>query len=58
MTRGVIAQWKNKAIYHIGPERDLGLFEGLDLQLAPPETATDDGADTGEDLAEGPEDGE
>jgi HAD superfamily hydrolase (TIGR01459 family) len=39
VTRGVIAKWQDKSIYHIGPKRDLGLFDGLDLRLASPETA-------------------
>jgi HAD superfamily hydrolase (TIGR01459 family) len=32
-TRGMIGQWTGKALLHIGPQRDLGLFEGLDVRL-------------------------
>jgi HAD superfamily hydrolase (TIGR01459 family) len=39
VTRAIMAQWANKTIFHIGPKRDLGLFEGLEVQFAPPETA-------------------
>ena len=38
-TRGLIAEWSGRPLLHIGPERDLGLFEGLDVSLAPPEAA-------------------
>jgi HAD superfamily hydrolase (TIGR01459 family) len=39
VTRGVIAARRGKTIFHIGPARDLPLFEGLDTVFAPAETA-------------------
>jgi HAD superfamily hydrolase (TIGR01459 family) len=30
-TRSMIAQWQGRPLLHIGPERDLGLFAGLDV---------------------------
>jgi HAD superfamily hydrolase (TIGR01459 family) len=38
-TREMIADWRGRNILHIGPERDLGLFEGYDVRLAKAETA-------------------
>ena len=38
-TRGLIEAWAGRSILHIGPERDLGLFAGLGVERAPPETA-------------------
>lgn len=38
-TRGMIETWSGKALLHIGPERDKGLFTGLGVQLAAAETA-------------------
>jgi HAD superfamily hydrolase (TIGR01459 family) len=38
-TRGLIEAWAGKALLHIGPERDQGLFEGLDVKTAPAEEA-------------------
>lgn len=38
--RGLIAEWAGRPVYHVGPERDLPLLEGLDLNLVPPEAAT------------------
>jgi len=38
-TRDMIAERQGKPLLHIGPERDLGLFQGLDVRLATPETA-------------------
>ncbi len=38
VTRGVIAKRQGR-VYHLGPERDLPIFEGLDLQFAPPDRA-------------------
>ena len=35
MTRAVIAKRTGKNVFHIGPERDLGIFEGLDLRFVP-----------------------
>jgi HAD superfamily hydrolase (TIGR01459 family) len=39
VTRGLIEGWQGRAIMHIGPERDQGLFAGLDVQLSPAEAA-------------------
>jgi HAD superfamily hydrolase (TIGR01459 family) len=38
-TRGLIEAWAGRRLLHIGPERDLGLFAGLGVELASPETA-------------------
>jgi HAD superfamily hydrolase (TIGR01459 family) len=38
-TRGMIEAWAGRQLLHIGPERDLGLFAGLDVKLGPAETA-------------------
>jgi HAD superfamily hydrolase (TIGR01459 family) len=38
-TRDMISEWRGRPLLHIGPERDLGLFEGLDVRLAPAEEA-------------------
>src|SRR5262245_2006562 len=35
----VAAAWQGRPLLHIGPERDLGLFAGLDVRLAPAEKA-------------------
>jgi HAD superfamily hydrolase (TIGR01459 family) len=39
VTRAVIAKRPGKNVFHIGPERDLGIFEGLDLRFVPMEQA-------------------
>ena len=39
VTRALIAARAGARVFHIGPERDLGLFEGLDAPLAPLEEA-------------------
>jgi HAD superfamily hydrolase (TIGR01459 family) len=38
-TRDMISAWQGRRLLHIGPERDLGLFDGFDICLSPPETA-------------------
>ena len=38
-TRGLIEAWAGRSFLHIGPERDKGLFAGLDVTLAPAEEA-------------------
>jgi HAD superfamily hydrolase (TIGR01459 family) len=38
VTRGVIAK-RHGTVYHLGPERDLPIFAGLELQFAPPDRA-------------------
>ena len=39
VTRAVMARRPGKNVFHIGPERDLGIFEGLDLRFVPLEQA-------------------
>jgi HAD superfamily hydrolase (TIGR01459 family) len=39
VTRSVIRERQDQSLYHLGPERDLSIFSGLDVHLAPPETA-------------------
>ncbi len=39
VTRGMIEAWAGRRLLHIGPERDEGLFAGLDVKIAPAETA-------------------
>ncbi|WP_132251821.1 TIGR01459 family HAD-type hydrolase [Methylobacterium segetis] len=39
LTRDLIARRAGAAIYHLGPERDGPIFEGLDLDLVPAEAA-------------------
>jgi HAD superfamily hydrolase (TIGR01459 family) len=34
VTRELIAPWAGRAVFHLGPERDLGIFAGLDVTLA------------------------
>ena len=38
-TRGMIEAWAGRRLLHIGPERNLGLFAGLDVETAAAETA-------------------
>lgn len=38
-TRGLIADWIGRPLLHIGPQRDLGLFEGLNVALVEPDAA-------------------
>jgi HAD superfamily hydrolase (TIGR01459 family) len=35
VTRAVMAERPDKAVFHIGPERDLPIFDGLDLDFVP-----------------------
>ena len=39
VTRSVVRERQDQLLYHLGPERDLSIFSGLDVHLAPPETA-------------------
>jgi HAD superfamily hydrolase (TIGR01459 family) len=39
VTRTVMAQRPDKAVFHIGPERDLPIFDGLELDFVPLEQA-------------------
>jgi HAD superfamily hydrolase (TIGR01459 family) len=38
-TQGLIEGWAGRSLLHIGPERDKGLFTGLDVTLEPAEKA-------------------
>ncbi|MFN3351564.1 TIGR01459 family HAD-type hydrolase [Pseudorhodoplanes sp.] len=39
VTRYEIGRRPGQTIFHLGPKRDLAIFEGLDVTFAPPETA-------------------
>jgi HAD superfamily hydrolase (TIGR01459 family) len=39
VTRTVIAQRAGQRVFHIGPERDIGIFENLDVETVPVERA-------------------
>jgi len=39
VTCGVVAQRPGHSVFHLGPERDISIFDGLDLRFAPVETA-------------------
>jgi HAD superfamily hydrolase (TIGR01459 family) len=39
LTRSYVADSGGKRVFHIGPERDLGIFEGLDVNFSPVEAA-------------------
>ncbi|MET0193270.1 MAG: TIGR01459 family HAD-type hydrolase [Hyphomicrobiaceae bacterium] len=39
VSRGLLEAWRGRRVLHIGPERDLGLFTGLDVMLAAAEAA-------------------
>lgn len=59
-TREMLAIWQGRPILHIGPDRDKGLFEGLDISLADAASAEmalcsglyDDTRETPDDYAE------
>jgi HAD superfamily hydrolase (TIGR01459 family) len=34
VTRGLVTQWRDKRIHHLGPDRDRGIFEGLGIDFA------------------------
>jgi HAD superfamily hydrolase (TIGR01459 family) len=38
-TRGLVEAWQGRPLLHVGPERDKGLFEGLDVHFASAEGA-------------------
>jgi HAD superfamily hydrolase (TIGR01459 family) len=38
-TREMLAAWQGRPVLHVGPARDTGLFEGLDIRLADADTA-------------------
>ena len=39
VTRGLVEAHAGEGVFHLGPERDLCLFEGLNVAFAPPEKA-------------------
>ena len=39
VTRGIVKARLPESVFHLGPERDLSIFAGLDVRFAPPETA-------------------
>ena len=39
VTRGQVDAWRDKRIFHLGPERDRGIFAGLNIEFATPEDA-------------------
>ena len=39
VTRGVVTARRDQRVFHLGPERDLPIFEGLGVPFAPVETA-------------------
>jgi HAD superfamily hydrolase (TIGR01459 family) len=39
VTRSLVLERKDQSIFHIGPERDLPIFQGLGLRIAPVESA-------------------
>ena len=39
VTRGIVKARLAERAFHLGPERDLSIFAGLNVQFAPPETA-------------------
>jgi HAD superfamily hydrolase (TIGR01459 family) len=34
VTREILRTWDSRAVHHIGPERDLGIFDGLDIRFS------------------------
>ena len=39
VTRELIAPWSGRALFHLGPDRDAGIFAGLDVKLVPAASA-------------------
>jgi HAD superfamily hydrolase (TIGR01459 family) len=39
VTREVVAQRRGQSLFHLGPQRDISIFSGLDVRFAPVETA-------------------
>jgi HAD superfamily hydrolase (TIGR01459 family) len=39
VTRGIVASRLHQRVFHLGPERDLSIFAGLDVAFAPAESA-------------------
>lgn len=40
VTRGFVETYSGKPLFHLGPERDNCLFDGLNVEFAPPDRAT------------------
>lgn len=59
VTRELIRPWEHRAVHHLGPDRQLMIFEGLDVRLASPAEAevvvctglVDDDTETPEDYS-------
>lgn len=34
VTRGLVTEWRDKRIHHLGPDRDRGIFENIDINYA------------------------
>jgi HAD superfamily hydrolase (TIGR01459 family) len=39
VTRGIVKARLRESVFHLGPQRDLSIFSGLDVRFAPPESA-------------------
>src|SRR5262249_36565769 len=39
VTRGIVESRRGQRVFHLGPERDLPIFRGLDVAFAPPDAA-------------------
>jgi HAD superfamily hydrolase (TIGR01459 family) len=39
VTRGIVKARLRESVFHLGPQRDLSIFAGLDVRFAPPESA-------------------
>ncbi len=60
VTRGVVQAWGERSVYYLGPERDLGIFNDLDVSFAPASEANavvctgllDDETETPDDYAD------
>lgn len=39
VTCGVMAEHRGQSVFHLGPQRDISIFDGLDVRFAPVETA-------------------
>jgi HAD superfamily hydrolase (TIGR01459 family) len=39
VTRGIVKARLPQSVFHLGPQRDLSIFAGLDMRFAPPEAA-------------------
>ncbi len=39
VSRGLLGDFTGRRVYHLGPERDVGILDGLDIRVGPAETA-------------------